>query len=185
MKSLNYLYILLLCISIAFSACEKDSQVPNEEELITTLTYTLTPVGGGDPVVFSFRDLDGDGGQDPVIVLGRPVPNTTYDGVVQLLNESVNPTDTITHEIEEESLSHQFFYTFADVNASFVYTDTDVEGHPVGINTRVITGNESEGLMTIILRHIPDKFASGVSEGDISNAGGETDIEISFLFIVE
>ena len=36
------------------------------------------------------------------------------------------------------------------------------------------TGEPSEGLVTIILRHLPDKFASGVSDGDISNAGGES-----------
>jgi hypothetical protein len=32
---------------------------------------------------------------------------------------------------------------------------------------------------------LPDKYAAGVSEGDISNAGGETDIEVSFQVIIE
>jgi hypothetical protein len=178
-------YVLILCSFVSFSACEKDPQVPNEEELITTLTYTLTPVTGGDPVIFSFRDLDGDGGQEPVVVLGRLDTNTVYNGVVKLLNESISPATDITAEVEEESVDHQFFYTFADVNASYVYTDMDAENNPVGITTRVTSGAASEGLLTILLRHLPDKFASGVSEGDISNAGGETDIEVSFLLIIE
>jgi len=170
---------------MALSSCEKDPQIPNEEELITTVTYTLTPVSGGDPVIFSFRDLDGDGGQSPVVVLGRPKANTVYNAVVGLYNESVSPVDTITNEVSEEALEHQFFYTFSDMNASYIYTDLDTENHPIGIMTRVTTGEPSEGLVTIILRHLPDKFASGVSDGDISNAGGETDIEVSFLVIIE
>ena len=64
MKSFKYLYIPLLSLFMALSSCEKDPQIPNEEELITTVTYTLTPVSGGDPVIFSFRDLDGDGDLD-------------------------------------------------------------------------------------------------------------------------
>ena len=89
MKSFKYLYIPLLSLFMALSSCEKDPQIPNEEELITTVTYTLTPVSGGDPVIFSFRDLDGDGGQSPVVVLGRPKANTVYNAVVGLYNESV------------------------------------------------------------------------------------------------
>jgi hypothetical protein len=185
MKSFKYLYILLLPISMALNSCEKDPQIPNEEELITTVTYTLTPVSGGDPVIFSFRDLDGDGGQSPVVVLGRPKANTVYNAMVALYNESVSPVDTITIEVSEEALEHQFFYTFSDLNASYIYTDLDAENHPVGIMTRVNTGEPSEGLVTIILRHLPDKYAAGVSEGDISNAGGETDIEVSFQVIIE
>lgn len=185
MKSFNYFSISLLCISIALSSCEKDPQIPNEEELITTVTYTLTPVSGGDPVIFSFRDLDGDGGQSPVVILGRPKANTVYNAAVALYNESVLPVDTITNEVSEEALEHQFFYTFSDLNASYIYTDMDSENHPIGITTKVTTGEPGEGLVTIILRHLPDKFASGVSDGDISNAGGETDIEVSFLVIIE
>ncbi|HBK71516.1 MAG TPA: type 1 periplasmic binding fold superfamily protein, partial [Flavobacteriaceae bacterium] len=36
-----------------------------------------------------------------------------------------------------------------------------------------------------ILRHEPNKSASGVSDGDITNAGGETDIEVIFNITVQ
>ena len=36
--------------------------------------------------------------------------------------------------------------------------------------------------MTVILRHEPNKAGAGVSDGDITNAGGETDIEVTFPF---
>ena len=185
MKSFNYLSISLLCISIALSSCEKDPQIPNEEELITTVTYTLMPVNGGETVFFSFRDLDGDGGQSPVVITGRPKAHTVYNAVVGLYNESVSPVDTITNEVLEEALEHQFFYTFSDLNTSYIYTDLDSENHPIGITTRVTTGEPGDGLLTIILRHLPDKSGTGVSQGDISNAGGETDIEVSFAVIIE
>ena len=170
---------------IGIWSCEKDPQVPNEEELITTIVFTLTPQTGGDPVVFSFRDLDGGGGQDPVVVIGQLDTNTVYDGAIQLLNESVVPSIDITAEIAEESLEHQFFYTYTDVNASYVYTDVDADAHPVGITTRVTSGASSDGQLTIVLRHLPDKAALGVSDGDIANAGGETDVEVSFFLEIE
>ena len=185
MKPFRVFYILPLFLLVFLISCEKDPKVPNEEELITTVTYTLTPQAGGDPVVFSFRDLDGDGGQEPVVVLGRLKTNAIYNGVVQLLNESVSPFEDITLEVEEEALEHQFFYTFSDVNTSFTYADMDIDNYPVGIHTIVTTGDPGEGLLTIVLRHLPDKSASGVSGGDITNAGGETDVEVSFLLIIE
>jgi len=37
----------------------------------------------------------------------------------------------------------------------------------------------------VTLRHQPDKGAIGVSDGDITNAGGETDIEVLFDVIIE
>ena len=36
------------------------------------------------------------------------------------------------------------------------------------------------GTITVTLRHEPNKDAAGVSSGDIANAGGETDIEVTF-----
>lgn len=61
MKS-NIINLLgLLVIVLAFVACEKDRPViPNENELITTLNYTLTPTNGGTAVVLTFKDLDGE-----------------------------------------------------------------------------------------------------------------------------
>lgn len=185
MKAFSYLYFLLIGIMLFTIGCDKDPEVPNEEELITTLIYTLTPVPNGAPVVFSFRDLDGDGGGEPVVIAGKLAPSTVYVGVIQLLNESVSPTENITEEVETEGLEHQFFYDFEDINTTFQYADVDSENNPVGIHSTVTTGSAGIGLLTVVLRHLPDKNAPGVKDGDITNAGGETDIEVSFLCIIE
>ena len=66
-----------------------------------------------------------------------------------------------------------------------VYADTDSNGNPLGLLTSVTTGEAGSGIIQVILRHKPDKTASGVASGDITSAGGETDIDIEFAVTVE
>ena len=190
MKPFGFLLIVILSILLISSACKKDPVLPNPEELITTLIYTLTPVGPeGSTVILTFRDLDGDGGNAPVITYTGPggdslVTGVTYTGVIELLNESTNPVTNITEEIEAEDEDHQFFYTFNGLHATVEYTDQDNEGLPVGLNTTLNASGPGSGTLTITLRHLPDKSAAGVSDGLINNAGGETDIEVTFFQII-
>jgi hypothetical protein len=184
MKKSIYYIALLLGFAATFTACDDDVQIPNEEELITTLKYTLTPVGGGDAIEFSYTDLDGDGGTAPVIVGEILAASTTYTGVLTILNESVSPVENITEEIEAEDEEHQFFFTTTVSGAFITYSDTDGDGNPIGLATTLTTGAAGSGSLTITLRHEPIKSALNVAEGDITNAGGETDIEVSFPFTV-
>ena len=41
------------------------------------------------------------------------------------------------------------------------------------------------GAITVSLVHEPNKSASGVEDGDISNTGGETELVVSFPITVE
>lgn len=177
---------LLFVLGLLFASCGKDDpEIPNEEEVITTLRYTLSPSGGGADVVLSFVDLDGDGGDDPVITGGTLSANTTYSGSLTLLNETESPAGDITEEIEEEDAEHQFFFDTNIAGLTVSYSDTDGDGNPVGLSSSLMTGASGSGTITVTLRHEPDKSASGVSGGDISNAGGETDIEVSFPVTVQ
>ena len=171
---------------VLLSACDKkDPIIPNEEEVITTLIYTLTPMGGGQEVIFSFSDLDGEGGSAPVISAGTLITSTTYTGSLDLLNEQEVPAGIITEEIEEEAEDHQFFFTSSTSNINVVYSDQDSNGNPIGLSTSLTTTTVGSGTLTITLRHEADKSASGVSDGVIANAGGETDIEVSFPIDVQ
>ena len=67
----------------------------------------------------------------------------------------------------------------------FAYADQDNNGNPIGLSFELTTGDAGNESYTITLRHEPDKTASGVSGGDITNAGGETDIEVVFDITVE
>ncbi|OWY19786.1 type 1 periplasmic binding fold superfamily protein [Sphingobacteriales bacterium UPWRP_1] len=184
-KSLLPVYLLSVLLLIV--SCKKDDPViPNEEELITTLVYTLTPVAGGEPAVFTFTDTDGAGGAAPVVVNDTLTANTAYLGSLQLLDETVSPPDDISAEITDEAEAHQFFFAAeAGLNATVTYADFDGNGRPLGLANTLTTGNVSEGGLTITLRHEPDKAAAGVADGNIANAGGETDIEVQFTVKVQ
>lgn len=184
----NFMYPLVAICAIFLFGCEKEPDEPeitNEEEVITTLTYTLTPVGGGDVVVLQFKDLDGDGGNDPIITTDTLMADTMYTGVIQLLNETENPAEDITEEVREEDEEHQFFFESSTSGLSVAYKDQDADGKPVGIESTLTTGNAGTGILKVTLRHEPSKSAMGVSTGDITNAGGETDIEVSFPIIIQ
>lgn len=174
---------------IGISACKKeknDPVVPNEEELITTVIYTLIDTVSSDTIELSIQDIDGNGGNPPVINTENLNPNSVYWGHITLLNESVDPAIDISEEVYEEGEEHQFFYVIeSSLSTTISYDDEDVNGNPIGLRTILQTGNSTAGELIIILRHNPDKYAPGVAEGDIINAGGETDVEVNFDIVVE
>ncbi|MDC0477614.1 type 1 periplasmic binding fold superfamily protein [Flavobacteriaceae bacterium] len=173
----------LLASTLIFASCSDDDDTPepvNEEEVITTLTVTLD--SGSDTVVMQYQDLDGDGPDAATVtVSGSLSANTTYDGSIILLNETESPAENVTEEIEEDDLDHQFFYTVGsglDVVAE--YGDADSQGNPLGLSFILNTGVASSGELTFTLRHEPNKPNTG-----LENAGGETDIEVTFDVTVE
>lgn len=92
---------------------------------------------------------------------------------------------TLDAEILAEDSEHQLFYS-AVTGLTITYTDEDDNGNPLGIETTFTTDDSFDGgALTITLRHEPNKFGSGVSDGDITNAGGETDVEVTFNLGVE
>jgi hypothetical protein len=184
MQKSTILFTVLVFFTILFSACEKTPIIPNDEEVITTLSYTLSPIGGGTPVVLTFQDLDGDGGNPPTITEGVLDINTSYTGTLVFLNETVDPVDSISTEVAAENTTHQLFFESTSSGLTVQYNDTDDNGNPLGLSSILTTTLESSLILKITLRHEPNKLATGVSSGDISNAGGETDIEASFYINV-
>ncbi len=181
MKNLAYLLFLpILGINMISCSDDDNPEPPNEEELITTLNVKLVPQGGGTTVNFNFQDLDGDGGNAPSISVGDLATNTTYDATITVLNESETPAEDITTEVRNEDEEHQFFFDPTGANLTVTYKDQDGDGNPLGLASEWVTTTASTGTITITLRHEPDKNATGVSGGDITNAGGETDIEVTF-----
>ena len=184
---LKKLLILSIIGFVSFSSCKKDDPVtpviPNEEEVITNLNYTLTNItDSSDVVTLSFEDLDGDGGTDPIITGGDLNASVIYSGSMELLNAS-DPSDVedVTEEILEEDEDHQFFFVTTVSGLTVTYNDSDSLGNPIGLSTNLTTGLAGTGNLTIILKHEPTKPNDGTAAG----AGGETDIEVVFPINVQ
>ena len=177
---------LLLAASVLLFSCSDDDtpELINEEELITTVSVTLT--NGTDELTLTSKDFDGDGPEAPIVnVTGNLMANTTYTGTVSFLNELEDPAEDITVEVLEEGAEHQVFYQLTNSLGSVTYTDMDANGDPIGLNFVLATNDAGNGVMSVILKHEPNKAGDGVSTGDITNAGGETDVEVNFSVTVE
>ncbi len=185
MKKMRFLGTLMLA-GIVFTACSEDNDTPiavNEEEVITTLNVTLSPVGGGTNITLQTQDLDGDGPNPPVVtVSGNLMAGAVYNGSLSVLNETVSPAENITEEVEEESNEHQFLYTIGGgLEVTTTYENFDANGNPLGTEFSLTAGAASSGTVTFTLRHEPKK----PNDGTLADAGGETDITATFNIAVE
>jgi hypothetical protein len=187
--------VLVIAISgLTFlSGCGDDPVKEDVPELITKVTLTFTPIGGGAAVVVSATDPDGEGVQDiepdGTIVLSDA---TSYALSITLINELAEPTDPeydITSEVEEEGDEHMFFFAWTNNlfsapsgngnidnrNDEIDYQDTD-GANPIGLLTNWQTGaNTGTGTFRIVLKHQPD-----LKSATSGSADGETDIDLTF-----
>ncbi|MBA9079806.1 MULTISPECIES: hypothetical protein [Rufibacter] len=177
--SLAILFAATVFMSTSCSDDEDPAPV-NEEELITTLKLTMVPQGGGATVTASYRDLDGDGGANPVITGAQLAANKVYDVTVQVLDESKSPAEDITEEVEEEGDEHQFFYVPSGVNLTVAYNDTDRNNRPIGIKTRMTTTTASTGNLKVVLKHQP-----ALKSATSTINTGETDVEVTFPVTIQ
>lgn len=182
-------FLFVLGMALVHSACKKKDDpiapigpVTNEEEVITNLMLTFTdPSDATVQYQFRFNDQDGEGGADPVITADTLPSDTTLMLSLTLSNAS----GSITQEISNEGTDHQFFFQRTGVPFFVVYDDADANGRPIGLRNVASTGAPGTGTLLVTLRHEAVKDAPDVSSGDITNAFGETDIEVLFPLVVE
>ncbi|MBK8846691.1 MAG: hypothetical protein IPO27_09200 [Bacteroidetes bacterium] len=182
---LNTLFFLAI-ISVVTS-CKKDKDDPenppptgNEQEIITTLKLIFKDSANlADVRSATFRDPDGDGGLGPNIFDTIKLDaNKTWLTEIVLLNETVNPVDSISNEVLEEANDHLFCYT-ATVNiVEIVVTDKDGNSLPIGIQSKWTTKAVGQGTVQAVLKHQP-----GTKNGQCNI--GETDIDVTFQMQVQ
>ena len=182
-KSITKLFFTLLLMAGAVSGCKEENPPPvNEEELITTMTLTFTDSANSSNVITAtFRDTDGDGGNAPVqFDTIKLAAGKTYFTEITLLDESKTPAEVISEEVLEEANDHHFFFhaTGATVTVTYEDLDTNSPPLPVGLSTKWITGNASNGTTQVILKHQPE-----VKDG--TEAPGETDVDVTFITEVQ
>ncbi len=146
----------------------------NESEVITTVTLTFAPQGGGDSVVVSFTDPDGDGGMSGMADALMLTAGQSYDLSVAFFNELEDPAEEITEEIEEEAEEHQIFISGDGVMgpaggapmspiAEHAYADTEStygsnagDDLPVGLANTFTATTAGSGTVVVRLQHLPE-----------------------------
>ena len=174
----------LTLAGLAMVACDDPTQpVANEQELITEVTLTLTPIGGGAAITTTIADPDGPGpnAPDPQTAAITLAPGTTYDGTVEFWDRAdpASP-ENITEEVEEEADEHRVFYVvtgMAGVTVPDASLDTDSNGAPLGLTFQVVVdaAASGSGAIRVILSHYDD-----APKGDGSTQSDETDADVSF-----
>lgn len=164
-------------LAISFAGCSDDPEATNEEEVITTITVTITPKTGGDtPIVLGWDDanLDAIVDDSEITVSGGLKINTAYTADIQMANKSASKEIDIDEEIDEEAEDHLFCFTVTGVALTITADDDDRNGLPVGLKSTWTTTTASTGTVNIVLRHQPN-----VKTGDCPGSG-DTDASITF-----
>ncbi len=183
MKLRTHNFSLLLLLSFFLFSCKKDDPKPiNEDEVLTTLILTFTPFDGSDIKNITYKDLSPEDTSGSVITSDTLERNKAYTMTVSVLNETFTPAQNITAEIRTEGTEHQFFFIQgpSGLFSSLEYNDKDADDNPIGlINMAKTSDAETSGTIRIVLRHELLKLGIGVPDGDITNAEGETDIDVT------
>ena len=191
MKKLTYLQLLvgLLLFGLTITGCDDDDEpsAENPEEVITDVTLTFTPEGGGTAITATASDPDGEGPDDleadGAITLS---PNTEYTMTIELRNEIED--EDVTEEIIREDDEHMFFFAFTeDLFASpegdgnyddrtddLNYDDKDDNDNPLGLSTSWETGDSGTGTFRVVLKHQPNDQKTSTSDSGV----GESEVDV-------
>jgi len=169
----------IAAFALAITSCKKDvTEEENENEVITTVQLTFTPVGGGAALTYKWEDLDGDGGAAPVIDLVTLAANKSYNTEIVLMDKTKNPVEITSEEVLEEAVDHRFYFEPSGVNITVSNLSNDPNGIPVGLTSTWTTGAASTGTMKITLRHYEN---GGKTLTDaVNDPKSSTDVEATF-----
>jgi hypothetical protein len=197
MKNLQKLPLYLIAVlTLGFASCQsEDPEKENEGEVITDVTLKFQEVdGSNNPIgsVVSFKASDPQGiavGATPTIQTINLTKGKKYLMTIEVYN-GIEKED-ITKEILEEAAEHQFYFlgpAFTSNILSIAYADAG--GIALGLRN-FLTVSSSPGTnnttMRVVLRHDLNKNFSGANNPNFENfaqAGGETDLDISFPVVL-
>lgn len=182
-------------VDITFPIEILEEEHEEEEEVINQIALTFTPDNGGDAVVATWFDEDGEGVGNPTIDAINLAEGVTYALSMSLTNTLGSEPEDITAEIEEEADEHMFFFGFtADIFSNptgdgnidgrqdpLVYNDQDSNGNPVGLSTTWTTGAATNAAeFRVVLKHQPD-LKTATSDATV----GGTDVDITYSLSIQ
>lgn len=170
--------------ALVLAACGDSTGPGQEQELISRVTLTLTPVGGGAAQVVYIDDADGLGPGAPSAQVGalQLQQGRTYTGSVLFENRLTTPAENITEEVAAEDDTHMVIYTVSGATGSTITTtDTDGTGRQLGLAFNATPGATlGAGSIRVVLCH----FDATPKPTTATACGGDTDIDLSFGFSV-
>ena len=197
MKNLKKVSLYLLAlVAFGFASCEsEDPEKENDGEVITDVTLKFQELNASNaPVgsVLSFKASDPQGievGKTPTIQSISLAKGKKYQMTIEVTN-AIKGED-ITQEILTEAAAHQFFFLGQVFDSSFFSIQyADAGGIALGLKTTVTvsssTGTNNSN-MRVVLRHELNKSFPGASNPNFANfaqAGGETDLDLTFPVIL-
>jgi hypothetical protein len=197
MKTLRKVSLYLVALlAFGFASCEsEDPEKENEGEVITDVTLNFQELNASNALVgsvLSFKASDPQGievGKTPTVQSISLTKGKKYQMTIEVKNSIEN--EDITKEILEEAAAHQFFFLGQVFDSSFFSIQyADAGGVALGLKT-IVTVSSSTGTnnsnMRVVLRHDLNKSFPGASSPTFANfaqAGGETDLDITFPVIL-
>ena len=197
MKNLKKVSLYLLAlVAFGFASCEsEDPEKENAGEVITDVTLKFQELNASNALVgsvLSFKASDPQGievGKTPTIQSISLAKGKKYQMTIEVTN-AIKGED-ITQEILTEAAAHQFFFLGQVFDSSFFSIQyADAGGIALGLKTTVTvsssTGTNNSN-MRVVLRHELNKSFPGASNPNFANfaqAGGETDLDLTFPVIL-
>ena len=197
MKNLKKVSLYLLAlVAFGFASCEsEDPEKENDGEVITDVTLKFQELNASNALVgsvLSFKASDPQGievGKTPTIQSISLAKGKKYQMTIEVTN-AIKGED-ITQEILTEAAAHQFFFLGQVFDSSFFSIQyADAGGIALGLKTTVTvsssTGSNNSN-MRVVLRHELNKSFPGASNPNFANfaqAGGETDLDLTFPVIL-
>ena len=185
MKQVKNSFLWVSCVVLLAGACKKDEQnvAPTDDnEAITTATLTLTnKASAADVVTATIENLNTTADFSKATLTLKA--NTTYSGVVSLLDKTKTPTLDATTEIKEKANEHLFVYTpTPSTLLTITLTDKDTNPapgpYPIGLTTDIKTGAAGSGKLKVVLRHQPNAKNGTATPGT-------SDLDTEFTVVVK
>ncbi|MEM6783915.1 MAG: hypothetical protein AAF624_09310 [Bacteroidota bacterium] len=152
-----FLAALLLVVLPACDSEDPEDPIAGEEEVISNVNITLTPVGGGAAVTAE-AVFDEESVEVSIGALALTA-GTTYNAVVVFTNRFEDDPLELNEEItEEEDIAHQIFIIPEGATTGSITISNrndDSAGQPLGSEfTLTVTANASgSGTLRLVLRH--------------------------------
>jgi hypothetical protein len=177
--------VFILLGIVLFTGC-KDVSNPaesNETEVLTTVQLLLTnqdDASDTPQATIQFKEGFGHGDALEKNDTLKLKAGATYTAELILLNESVNPAEVMSEEVEQEGVDHQLFYQSSNADLTVDYADKDENQLPIGLRIELKVGSAGMGTLRVTLKHQPD-----LKSATSTLSTGETDVDVSFHVTIE